>query len=81
MGTQSSFTLRMPLSLKNGAEQIAREDGSTLNQFILSAVPEKLRQLKRLIIFCSMRRQNGKSLSSNQRNLVQHNLTFATNRV
>ena len=46
MGTQSSFTLRMPLSLKSGAEQMAREDGSTMNQFIVSAVAEKLAALK-----------------------------------
>ena len=36
----------MPLSLKSGAEQVAREDGSTLNQFIVSAVAEKLAALK-----------------------------------
>ena len=46
MGAQSNFTLRMPLSLKSGAEQVAREDGSTLNQFIVSAVAEKLAALK-----------------------------------
>ena len=46
MGTQSNYALRMPLSLKNAAEQVAREDGSTLNQFIVSAVAEKLAALK-----------------------------------
>ena len=46
MGTQSNYALRMPLSLKSGAEQVAREDGSTLNQFIVSAVAEKLAALK-----------------------------------
>ena len=46
MEAQSNFTLRMPLSLKSGAEQVAREDGSTLNQFIVSAVAEKLAALK-----------------------------------
>ena len=40
--TQSNYALRLPLSLKAGAEQVAREDGSTLNQFIVSAVAEKL---------------------------------------
>lgn len=42
MGTQANYALRLPLSLKSGAEQVAREDGSTLNQFIVSAVAEKL---------------------------------------
>jgi len=46
MGTQSNYALRLPLSLKAGAEQAAREDGSTLNQFIVSAVAEKLAALK-----------------------------------
>ena len=32
MGTQANYALRLPLSLKSGAEQVAREDGSTLNQ-------------------------------------------------
>lgn len=46
MGTPSSYALRLPRSLKAGAEQAAREDGSTLNQFIVSAVAEKLAALK-----------------------------------
>ncbi|MFT4242615.1 MAG: YlcI/YnfO family protein [Acidovorax sp.] len=46
MGTQSNYALRLPLSLKAGAEQVAREDGSTLNQFIVSAVAEKLAAMK-----------------------------------
>lgn len=46
MGTQSNYALRLPQSLKAGAELVAREDGSTLNQFIVSAVAEKLAALK-----------------------------------
>ncbi len=46
MGTQSNYALRLPVSLKSGAEQVAREDGSTLNQFIVSAVAEKLAAMK-----------------------------------
>ena len=46
MGTQSNYALRLPISRKSGAEQMAREDGSTLNQFIVSAVAEKLAALK-----------------------------------
>ncbi|PAT40530.1 toxin-antitoxin system HicB family antitoxin [Vandammella animalimorsus] len=46
MGTPSNYALRLPRSLKAGAEQVAREDGSTLNQFIVSAVAEKLAALK-----------------------------------
>jgi hypothetical protein len=46
VGTQSNYALRLPLSLKAGAEQVAREDGTTLNQFIVSAVAEKLSAMK-----------------------------------
>ncbi|MEN9891141.1 MAG: hypothetical protein RLY78_1436 [Pseudomonadota bacterium] len=46
MGTPSNYALRLPASLKQGAEQAAREDGTTLNQFIVSAVAEKLSAMK-----------------------------------
>jgi hypothetical protein len=36
----------LPASLKRAVEEIAREDGTTLNQFIVSAVAEKLAVLK-----------------------------------
>jgi hypothetical protein len=46
VGSQSNYALRLPTSLKAGAEVVAREDGTTLNQFIVSAVAEKLAALK-----------------------------------
>lgn len=46
MGTPSNYALRLPASLKQGAEQLAREDGTTLNQFIVSAVAEKVSAMK-----------------------------------
>lgn len=46
MGTPSNYALRLPASLKQGAEQMAREDGTTLNQFIVSVVAEKLSAMK-----------------------------------
>ncbi|MBK7001544.1 MAG: toxin-antitoxin system HicB family antitoxin [Rhodoferax sp.] len=51
MGTHSNYALRLPASLKSGAEQMAREDGSTLNQFIVSAVAEKLAALRTVNYF------------------------------
>jgi len=42
----SNYALRLPASLKRAVEQAAREDGTTLNQFIVSAVAEKLAALK-----------------------------------
>ena len=58
MGTQSNYALRLPLSLKTGAEQVAREDGTTLNQFIVSAVAEKLAAMKTADYF-AQRAQRG----------------------
>ena len=46
MKTPSNYALRLPASLKKTAEVVAREDGSTLNQFIVSAVAEKVSALK-----------------------------------
>jgi hypothetical protein len=46
MGTSSNYALRLPASLKRAVEELAREDGTTLNQFIVSAVAEKLAALK-----------------------------------
>jgi hypothetical protein len=42
MRTSSNYALRLPTSLKRAVEEIALEDGTTLNQFIISAVAEKL---------------------------------------
>jgi hypothetical protein len=58
MGTQSNYALRLPLSLKAGAELVAREDGTTLNQFIVSAVAEKLSAMKTADYF-TQRAQRG----------------------
>jgi hypothetical protein len=58
VGTQSNYALRLPLSLKAGAEQVAREDGTTLNQFIVSAVAEKLAAMKTADYF-AQRAQRG----------------------
>lgn len=46
MGTASNYALRLPTSLKRAVEEVAREDGTTLNQFIVTAVAEKLAALK-----------------------------------
>lgn len=42
MRSPSNYALRLPASLKKAAEQVARQDGATLNQFIVTAVAEKL---------------------------------------
>lgn len=45
MNKPASFALRLPRSLKEGAERSASRDGVSLNQFIAIAVAEKLSAL------------------------------------
>jgi hypothetical protein len=46
MSIASNYALRLPASLKRELEKVAREDGSSLNQFIVTAVAEKLSALR-----------------------------------
>jgi hypothetical protein len=46
MGTTSNFALRLPASLKHSVEQVARDDGTSLNQFFVTAIAEKLAAIK-----------------------------------
>ena len=46
MGTNSNYALRLPVSLKQSVEQLAKDDGTSLNQFIVTAVAEKLSAIK-----------------------------------
>lgn len=43
MKIPSNYALRLPASLKKTAAEVAREDGSTLNQFSVSAVARSSR--------------------------------------
>jgi hypothetical protein len=45
MAVKSNFPLRLPGSIKRAAEDLARADGVSLNQFIASAVAEKVSAL------------------------------------
>lgn len=60
MKTPSNYALRLPASLKKAAEVVAREDGSTLNQFIVSAVAEKVSALKTAEYFTGRARRGDK---------------------
>jgi hypothetical protein len=42
---KQSFLLRLPVSLREQATQIAREEGTSLNHFISLAVAEKISRL------------------------------------
>ena len=41
----STYPLRLPKSVKTAAEQAARDEGISLNQFVATAVAEKLSAL------------------------------------
>ena len=46
MSIASNYALRLPASLKREVEKVTRDDGTSLNQFIVTAVAEKLSALR-----------------------------------
>ena len=54
----SNYALRLPASLKKAVEELAREDGTSLNQFIVTAVAEKLSAMRTADYF-SQRAERG----------------------
>ena len=42
----STYPLRLPVSIKAEAERLAAQDGSSLNQFVATAVAEKIAALR-----------------------------------
>jgi hypothetical protein len=51
MSQKSNYALRLQSSLKTEAEKLAKEEGTTLNQFINVAVAEKLSALRTYTYF------------------------------
>ncbi len=46
MRTTKTYPLRLPRSLKQTVEQLSREDGTSINQFVTTAVAEKVSALR-----------------------------------
>lgn len=46
-----TFPLRLPRSLKDAAERVAREDGTSMNQLVVTALAEKLAAMKTAELF------------------------------
>ena len=46
MKKQSTYPLRLPNSIKAEVERLAKEDGVSINQFIATAVAEKLSAMR-----------------------------------
>ena len=55
MSIASNYALRLPASLKRELEKVAREDGTSLNQLIVTAVAEKLSALRTADFFLERR--------------------------
>ncbi len=51
MTTLTTYPLRLPKSIKVAAEELSRADGTSLNQFVATAVAEKIAVMKTAAIF------------------------------
>ena len=55
MKNQTTYPLRLPRSLKQEVERRAREDGTSVNQFVATAVAEKLAAMNTAEFFADRR--------------------------
>lgn len=55
MKKQSTYPLRLPHSIKTEVERLAKEDGISINQFIATAVAEKLSAMRTAEFFAERR--------------------------
>ena len=55
MKNQSTYPLRLPKSIKAEVERCAKQDGISINQFIATAVAEKLSAMRMAKFFAERR--------------------------
>jgi hypothetical protein len=55
--TQSTYPLRLPRSVKAEVERLAKADGVSINQFVATAVAEKLAVMDTVAFFAARREQ------------------------
>ena len=53
MSETKTYPLRLPRSLKKAVEQQSKEDGTSINQFVATAVAEKLSAMQTAELFAS----------------------------
>lgn len=58
--SKSSYPLKLPTSIKTAAQRLAREDGVSLNQWIASAVAEKIGVVQTAAEFLKQRAGDGR---------------------
>jgi hypothetical protein len=57
MSTKTTYPLRLPRSIKAAVEKIAKEEGVSLNQFVATAVAEKLSAMNTAAFFAERARR------------------------
>lgn len=57
MSDTSTYPLRLPKSVKAAAEKLAREEGISMNQFVATAVAEKLAAMQTASFFAERRQR------------------------
>jgi len=55
MRQKRTYPLRLPRSLKEAVERLSREDGTSMNQFVATAVAEKVSALQTARFFADRR--------------------------
>lgn len=55
----STFSLRLPISLKAAIEKLAEADGASMNQFLVMAAAEKLAAIQTAESYFAARRGRG----------------------
>ncbi len=53
----STYPLRLPLSLKRAVERLSKQDGTSINQFVVMAVAEKVSAMTTTTFFEERRSQ------------------------
>lgn len=62
MTKTSTFPLRLPVSLKSAVEKLSKQDGTSINQFVVMAVAEKVSALQTATFFEERRAMGDKEL-------------------
>ena len=47
----STYPLRLPVSLKSAVQKLSRQDGTSINQFVVTAVAEKISAMNTAAFF------------------------------
>jgi hypothetical protein len=55
MNEKTTYTLRLPRSLKAAVERLSKEEGTSINQFVATAVAEKVSALQTAEYFADRR--------------------------